>query len=166
MADTQPPGRMRLWLRVLLGASLALNLLIVGVALGAALKLRDRRDDGRSQPTALIRDLGLGPYLWALSGEDRDALRRAADGERQKLRGNRSEMRGAFVETLAALRAEPFDAVQFRAMIARQAEIADRGRRLGLDLLTTRVAEMAPAERAAFAARLERALKRHRPPRD
>jgi len=152
-------------MRITLFVSLALNLLVAGLVGGVALSFRG---GGDGPPVArLVRDLGLGPFLRALSDNDRRALGAAAESRRTDLRKHRQEMRATFTETLAALRDEPFDPQRLASVIGRQSEIANRSRGLGQELLVARIAAMAPAERLALADRLERKVRRgggHRGP--
>lgn len=154
----------RLWVRILLFVSLALNLLIVGAVAGVVLGARNESGN-RVPPAALIRDLGLGPYMTALSKADRSALRSAAHPHQPRLRGGRTEMRVAFEETIQVLRAEELDQSRLLELIQRQAEVADQGRRLGQELLVTRISGMALEERRALADRLEKRVKRRKPPK-
>lgn len=159
----QPAARTRapLWMRILLFVSLAVNLLVLGTAGGLLVRGRAWQDE---PPDArLVFDLGLGPYVRALSPEDRDGLRAAAASRRADFRGNRADMRRTFEETLAALRADPFQPERLSAVIARQGEIADRGRQIGQDLFIAHVAAMTPDARHALADRLETSVRRHRP---
>ncbi len=71
MSDPVAPpsgGGMKPWLRVLLGVSLAANLLIVGLAAGAALRFGSTKADRPPPPTGVTIYLSLPP-------EDRRALR-------------------------------------------------------------------------------------------
>jgi uncharacterized membrane protein len=143
------PGAPR-WMRVLLGLSLALNLLILGAVAGVALR-------GGPGPQA-VRDLGFGPFAAALSPEDRAALRRAwmASGGGEGRRAARAEMRGL----LDLLRADPFDAAAFSAHLARGSERMAGRLHLGMTLIEERILALPPADRLAFADRLERAMRR------
>jgi hypothetical protein len=58
------------------------------------------------------------------------------------------------------LRADPFDAEALRNVVANQGDRMAARLALGQDLILARIAAMTPAERAAFADRLERRLER------
>jgi Heavy-metal resistance len=60
-AAPRAPGR---WMRVALVLSLAVNLLVAGMAVGVALR--------GGPPETAVRDLGFGPFAAALSPADRD----------------------------------------------------------------------------------------------
>lgn len=157
------PRRSGRWLAVALVISVGLNLLVAGFVAGALLSREAR--DGRPAPAALARDLGLGPYVAALSPSDRRAIGRAVRAEIRAQgapdRG-RIEIRRSFAGVLAALRAEPFDEGALADLLAAQVERAESRRRLGQEAFVAQLAEMTPQERRAFADRLERILTRGR----
>lgn len=143
------------WMRILLVLSLALNLAGIGVVAGAVL------GHSKKPPRPLmVNDLGFGPYTDALSAEDRDALRRAFVERAPDFRDLRKLMRADFERLLTILRAEPYDAAAAEAVILAQRDRAQRGFALGHELLMQRLAGMTPAERVAFADRLEQTLAR------
>lgn len=161
---TPPPARPRAWVRIVLFASLALNLLIIGAVAGVLLGAQKGGPD-RVPPSALVRDLGLGPYMRALSKDDRTELRKSAHDHKPRLSGGRKEMRAAFRETIEVLRADALDAERLRSLIQRQAEVADQGRQLGQDLLVARISAMSMAQRHMLADRLEKSMHRRGPPK-
>ena len=65
-----PPAASGKGLRIALGISVALNLLVVGLVAGALLRDGDPR-------ARMVRDLDFGPFTEALSPRDREALRRS-----------------------------------------------------------------------------------------
>ena len=139
------------WTKVLLAVSLALNLLVAGLAIGSVLR------DG---PPKGGRDFGLGPISEALSREDRKALRRAFLERHPDARSDRREMRAEFDTLLAALRADPFDPAALdealQAVARRNADLLATGR----ELVAARLKAMDAAQRTAFADRLEDGLRR------
>ncbi|MBV2358485.1 periplasmic heavy metal sensor [Thalassococcus sp. CAU 1522] len=151
---------MALWLRLLLYASLALNLVVAGVVAGALLR--------GGPPPRDARDV-IAPYIRALDADQSRALRRAfrsaaRDGARP----------GAFLagyrDVLALLRAEPFDPEAVATALERQGDAAASRQALGRRVLVQHLSGLDPAARAAFADRLEAELenigKRRSPPRD
>lgn len=154
------PARTRLWVRLLLFASLALNLLIIGAIGGAVFNNRQKGDD---RPAQLVRELGLGPYLRALDATDRQALRKAAEARKGELRQSRVALRRHFAETIEVLEAEELDQARLSALFAAQAEAAGKGREIGQELLAARIAGMSMDERQALAASLKKALRRPPP---
>ncbi|NDR59228.1 periplasmic heavy metal sensor [Aliiruegeria sabulilitoris] len=156
MPEDQSKPRRRIGLRVLLFVSLALNMVILGVAGGAWLNF----SRGEDHPRLIARDLGLGPYLMALEPQSRRQLEQAARSQRGKVNVNRAEWRNLYTETLEALRTDPFDADRLRVAIARQSELAARSREVGLEVMVSQLEAMSPEERAAFADRLEKGAQR------
>ncbi|MFV0359057.1 periplasmic heavy metal sensor [Tropicimonas sp.] len=144
------------WVRMVLFVSLAINLAVFGLVGGALLKF-SRQGDMR--PSFVSRELGLGPYMFALDDEARGRLIAAAGGRKDDLRRHRGEWAGAVQQSLAVLRADPFDAARFRQSLAQQADLAARGRDVGQDVLVEQIAGMSREERAAFADRLERVIR-------
>ena len=157
MADTKTtrPPRMKPWLRVLLFASLALNLAFAGIVAGTAFR-HGGPDRDRSPRTDRV---GVA-YIRALSKDDRRAIRDAIRAELPDRDTLRSEMRASLDAILQTLRADPFDpatlAAQFEAQFLIGADIQGTARSLMLE----RVAAMTPEERRAFADRLEEELAR------
>lgn len=148
------------WGRVLLAGSLALNLLVLGMAGGLVLNRMDEHHRAPSPERILMR---YGPYARALSPEDRLALRDDLRREASQLRAGRQDLRRDFDRLFAALRAQPYDPEAVSAAIE-----AQQGRvRAQVDevqrMLLERVSAMSAEERAGFADRLERIL-RHGPP--
>jgi uncharacterized membrane protein len=146
------PSRVPGWIKAVLAASVALNLGIAGLALGAW--LGDRPHGGR-----MPRDLSFGPFGEALSRDDRRALRLAFETRMPGMKPDREAARAEIDTLLAALRAEPYDAA---ALTAALQAIEDRlsGRiELGRSLLEEHILAMTEAERAAFAARLQEVLR-------
>lgn len=141
--------------KIALGLSLAVNLLILGLVAGAMLALgppRSAEDDPR------LRTLGLGPFAIALSRVDRAAVsdridRAALSAERRALGAGLSQMR-------AALLAEPFDRAAAEAALARSRHAAEAMQGLGHAALLDQIERMDAAERAALAERLGRVLRR------
>lgn len=150
-APAEPPARKRSWIRIALAVSLALNLAVAGMAVGAF--LRNGGPPGRG-------DMGLGPLADALSAQDRRALRKAFVDHFPELRQGREALRAEFDGLLVALRAEPFDPAALDAALSdiarRNTDRLDQGRSVIADYLKT----MPDEGRAAFADRLERLLDR------
>ena len=133
-------------LKLLLAASLALNVGIAGVVGGAMLR------DG---PPGGGKDFGMGPLSDALSKEDRKALRKSFVDHHPDMKGARREMQAEFVAVVAALRADPFEPgvldQALEAIAVRNQTMLDSGR----FLVAERLKAMSAPDRAAFADRLE-----------
>lgn len=152
MTDTAAPKpRSPLWIKLVLGLSILLNLGLGGVLLGIA---TGGARDGSVMSAAIA----------ALPQDSRRDLRRALRADWAELRGYR-RAQPVPSEILTLLRAEPFDPVAFDASLERgRAHLAEMGQRQRARL-TAEVAAMTPAGRQAYALALEERLQRGRPPR-
>lgn len=149
MAEAERKSPTKVW-RIVLIASLALNVLIVGFVVGTALS-------GREGGPARGLELGPGPFARALAPNERRAVLRAMrDGERLP----RVEMRENMQALVAALRAQPFDADRLNQAMQVQ---RDRLAQLQDDAqaaLLAQIIAMSPERRAAFADTLESEMRR------
>jgi len=143
-------------LKILLALSLAVNLAVVGIVAGVAL----RGQDGERHRPLAVRDMSFGPFTEALTREQRRAMLREFGTRGPGLRDMRAQIRGDFETVLAVLQADPFDPEAFRAAVEGQSRrVADRAE-AGRDALVALVAQMTPAERLVFAERLQQTLSR------
>ena len=156
-APPRAEGRPPRWMTVALVVSVAVNLLILGLVVGAS--FGHDRDDMRTR-MAGMRELGATPFVMALEPRDRVALGRALAREAEPLRTNRAELRQRFEALLSALRAETFDRASVERLIADQRTAASRRQEIGEAALLQFLEEMSPAERRAYADRLDRSLRR------
>ena len=154
------------WTKILLFSSLALNLLVAGMVAGAVLRAElggaggpgraDRAD--RAEP-AVMRELGYGPYLRALTPQQRRDLSRAIRERSGDLRANRQELRRQMETLLEALRSSPFDAELVARILAAQQRKLFEQHEIGLRILLSGLEQMSDEQRAAYADRLERVLR-------
>ena len=154
----QSKAPMRLWLRLVLFGSLALNLLIIGTVV-SFVATHGPRESRRGPPRA---DQMGGPLTAALSHEDKRAIGRAIRNEyRQRAdRPSRARVREEYRAVVAALRAQPYDPEPVRESLARQLAFASERQGVGNRLLLERLAAMSAQDRRAFADRIEEALER------
>ncbi|MCU0903200.1 MAG: periplasmic heavy metal sensor [Tabrizicola sp.] len=146
------PAKTSRGVKIALAVSVALNLAVAGLVLGAWL--------GDGPRKGMPRDLSFGPFSEALSDADRRALRKALMDRAGEFRTSREAARADFVALLTALRADPFDPQTLRtALVAVETRNAER-LELGRTLIEARLVEMSTAERQAFADRLEKGLRR------
>lgn len=139
-----PAIRAPRWLLWSLFASLAVNLVVVGLVAGAVWRFRAPSH----WPGAITPNL-LG-YASTLAPERRKALWDATAAERHGIRPFRRELRAARQETFKALIASPFDKERFIAAQERQAQ-ADRKAREAVQTLYLKIAEtLTPEERRQF----------------
>ncbi|MEL6585294.1 MAG: periplasmic heavy metal sensor [Pseudomonadota bacterium] len=143
--------------RILLYASLALNLLVVGAVAGAVLFGDGRRSsDGREGRGARPFD---GPivvgFARGLDRETRRALGRRL-AQDPALRAQRDALAAGRLALASTARADPFDADALRAAFSAQQDAQAGLIALGLDALVETIATLSPEEREAFAASLEK----------
>ncbi len=156
-AGPVPPSGAPRWMKVLLAVSLALNLGVLGLVGGAA--LRGAGDRGRPD----VRDIGFGPFSDALSPQDRQELRRAFLRDGGNPREMRRLMRSEVGTLLQVLRTEPLQEAELRAAFSQFQRRGQERLELGQRLLADRIIAMSPDDRARFADRLEEVMARGGP---
>ncbi|PIE12903.1 MAG: hypothetical protein CSA70_08070 [Rhodobacterales bacterium] len=152
----EKPKPLRRGVRIVLFLSLALNLVVVGLVVGAVASHRDR---DRHPPRF---DRISGPLIRALSKQDKRFIGREMRNFYRASASKSVTLRAQYDDVLEALRADPFqvDVVQ-GVMDAQMDQLVGRAR-LGKSVLLDRLKSMTPQERAAFADRLEEELERPR----
>lgn len=151
----------RRWIKILLFASLALNVAVAGLALGAVLRHDEARDDRRAR-----YDRSSGPYTAALTRDDRRAIWQEMRSRRDADRPDWSQISADYDAVVAALRTEPFDSVLLRDIVTRQFDAGIARQQLGNTLLLEHIEAMDPQARAAFADRLSATLQEWRDARE
>ncbi|WP_420584422.1 periplasmic heavy metal sensor [Ruegeria sp.] len=138
------------WVPVLLAVSLGLNLLVVGIALGTAYRVKGG-DHAKAPP-------GFGSALYrALPKEDRKALRLELSD--RHVRGGKTRAQD-FAALQTVLRAEPFDPAAVQALLVQQARsMAELQGALQEEWLA-RITTMTDAERLDYADRLQDVVQR------
>jgi uncharacterized membrane protein len=148
----------RRWMTPVLIASLAVNLLVAGVVVGAYLS-----DDGprkrNSEEQRAARGVMGEPFFRALPTKDRRAVMDAILAERDTVRDSRRQLRASVENVLAAIRADTFDRTAVAKLLGEQRNAAQTRQDLGERLLLDRLEQMSPAERAAYADALEKRLR-------
>ena len=164
MTETDTRKRCPLWVRILLAASLALNLAVVGLVAGLMLRgPGPLRGGGPGLSYAL-------PYIVALDRSDRRAVLGAVRKDPDL--PDRAARRAQFADMLTALRAEPWDRDAVRAVLAQQADGVARVQAVAQEAWLDTIAEMSPQQRADYADTVEAVLrkgprgKRDKPQRD
>jgi uncharacterized membrane protein len=158
MSDVQitEKPKLRGWPKALLIGSLTLNLLVLGVVVGGVL--------GHDRRPPRVGDVNIGALSAALSQDEREALRHAAEARGGSFRAMRAQDRADRAALVAALGAEPFDPAAFDAVMARQRTRMLERIDIGAELMRERVLGMSPEARKAFADRLAHGEKRFGPP--
>lgn len=162
--------RRRRRLRWALIASLAVNLVFLGLFAGAAYRFAGgpgashhggRGPDARNYATAYVR---------ALPEDRRRALFEQMRSGTQEM-PSRAARRALYQQVLSALRAEPFDPAAVQNVLRAQGAMAFRFQTASEGAWLAQVESMSAAERAAYADEVEELLnrrpgKRGKPPRD
>ncbi|MGH1415439.1 MAG: periplasmic heavy metal sensor [Pelagimonas sp.] len=149
----QPVGRR---LRVVLFVSLALNLVVVGLVAGLAFKGGPpTRGVSRSADPVM-------PYSRAFTEDQRKELRGAlrrsfAPSDRERSGEGMAE---SYREAVQVLREDPFDRARLEIVINRQRALAEKRHGNGNGILGQYLDAMTPADRAAYADRLEEEVER------
>ncbi|QIZ82479.1 periplasmic heavy metal sensor [Thalassovita gelatinovora] len=156
MQKPDKKGSPRVWVRVVLVVSLALNLAVLGVVVGAVARFGAPGDG----PPARA-DLVGGAYTRALSPADRRKIGRQLMRDQNDALPTRSTRAGEYQNMLAALRAQPFDADTVNAILQRQRDFGHKRAELGHKLFLQHLSDMSAADRSAYADRLEQGLNRH-----
>jgi uncharacterized membrane protein len=159
--DKTPQTHRCRWGRLVLVTSLALNLAVLGILVGAAAKGGWHGGDPRS-----VRDVGFGPFTQALTENDRKTLRNAFMQNAPDMRRTRQSIRDEMNVLLSALRADPFKAAALSDALRMTTARARDRQELGEQLILDFVAALPAADRLAFADRLEAGLTRRPPPED
>ncbi|WP_424984610.1 periplasmic heavy metal sensor [Microbulbifer sp. S227A] len=153
MQQDTPAPRNRLWLRLLLGASLALNLLVIGLAVGAAMRFGGPEGARRPPPV-------LGATLYReLPREDRRAVREAM---RHRSADPGPDRKTATLEVAALVRETPFDPVALETLFAEQFARRETWQAMANTVLLEQLGRMSDGARQAYADRLEDAANRSR----
>lgn len=158
MTDRAPPKDGRL-MRILLVISLALNVAVLGLAAGWAL-----RHAGHAAPSRL--EMAGGPLTRALSQDDRREIGRQMRQAWREADGERTDLRESYDALVADLRAVPFDAARVSARMRQHRDRFAMRFEMGQDVLVTHLSNMSDAERRAYADRLEDRIAAYRAARD
>ena len=156
---SEKPRRTRRLVKVILTISLTLNLLVLGLVVGA--HVRNGHDDRRFGPPdrSIARDMGFGPFIGAFPREDRREMALALRERAGPFLDNRQALVEEMQGILIALRAEPFDAAALSTLMAAQGERIRTRAEVGREVLVEQIGKMTPRERARFADELERGLR-------
>lgn len=144
------------WMLWLLFASLALNLLIIGLVAGSAWRFRH----GGGPPHHGWAPPNLIGYSMALERGRNKALREATSPMRHALKPLRRDIHAARNEVTAAISAEPFDQARFDAAQARLVDLENQARQQTLALYAEIAKSLTPDERRAY----KQWRERRRPP--
>ncbi|WP_299654465.1 periplasmic heavy metal sensor [uncultured Tateyamaria sp.] len=151
MTETTIERRCPLWVKILLGLSLAVNLAIVGLVGGVAWRGGPLGGKGPGMGYAM-------PYVLALPHDDRRAVFGAVR-DNADLPG-RGARRAAYRDMIALLQAGAFDRVAVSAVLERQARDVGQVQMVAQTAWLDRIAAMTEGERSAYAERLTEVVSR------
>lgn len=155
MQDTQNVSRTKLWVRIVLFASLAVNLAVIGIVAGAMYARPhgpDHRSGGREPVT---------PYARAFDEDQRRALRNALrDGFRGTHEAEKQALLEGYQKALVMIRADNFDVEAMGELLAAQTTRSEQRRERGNAILTETLSAMSVKERQKYADRLEEQIAR------
>ncbi len=146
-------------IKIALGVSLAVNLVILGLIGGAIFgggPDRAPRDRGNE-----VQTLGLGLMGRVLDREGRADVIERANANRAEMRGSRDALLLATRDFVAAVEAEEFDRAAAEAALAAQRQFVGDLQSFGHTALLDHIEMMTASERAEFASDLTRILRRH-----
>ena len=147
--DAKTP-KMTAGMRIVLFASLAANLAVVGVVAGLYF---NRPDMDRDRPPR-GRDF-VFPYTHALDEDQRHELGRNLRSRIERQRDTREGFLAEYRTAIETLRAEPFDQDAFAATLDRQGARAERRQKEGQRMLVEYISTLSPEQREVYAQRLE-----------
>ena len=150
-SEVQKPRR--LW-KVIFVLSLALNVAIVGVVIGATWRFQG----SGAQMASKVLDSG-SIYLRALGKKHRRELGRKMRPARGETKNSRAEIIQGFDQAIAVLRGEPFDSDAFEQVMQAHSTRAEMRMQEARSILLNHLIALSAAERAAYADRLEQALR-------
>ncbi|WP_299611824.1 periplasmic heavy metal sensor [uncultured Tateyamaria sp.] len=151
MAETTIERRCPLWVKILLGLSLAVNLAIVGLVGGVAWRGGPLGGKGPGMGYAM-------PYVLALPHDDRRAVFGAVR-DNADLPG-RGARRAVYRDMIALLQAGAFDRAAVSAVLERQARDVGQVQMVAQTAWLDRIAAMTEGERSAYAERLTEVVSR------
>lgn len=143
--NAHPKPGLSTGLRVVFGVSLALNLLVIGLLAGAALRFADtegRRPLPHSLGTAMYREM---------PREDREILRKNAQRRAEQSRKFRISEATAIAD---ALRTSPFDRNALQEVLDKQAEQRIGWQKMTQTVWLNRISRMSVEDRTEYADRL------------
>ncbi|MEO1264313.1 MAG: periplasmic heavy metal sensor [Pseudomonadota bacterium] len=151
-----PPVRTARWVKIVLTLSVALNLLIIGVAAGVAWKFRHGFDTPRLGGPPLAR------FIRRLPEEKRTPIREVMRERRDAMRPLRRQMQEARRTMIEALRADTFDRAAFEQAATNYIDTLTTLRRQALTYVPQVAEGLSVAERADLADALMRPRRRGR----
>ncbi|MEM8591816.1 MAG: periplasmic heavy metal sensor [Pseudomonadota bacterium] len=138
--------------RIVFYLSLALNLAVVGLVVGALIMASPSGQDRRP---ARGGEVGFGPIMKALAPQDRRQMGMEMRRALRQAGKTRAAQRAVLEEVVVALAADPFEPEAVEPLLGRQFEEAEFRLNLARQVFLAHLEEMSAAERAALAERLQ-----------
>ena len=152
--EDRPSRRTPLWIKIVLGVSLALNFSIIGLIVGASMRF------GGPNPGPATISYAI-PYVAALPREERrKVFRTVREQSSVKALPGRAERRDLYRQVLEALRADPFDAAAVEAVLAKQTSSMLSVQQAAQQAWLQRIGSFSTDDRVRYADRLEEILKK------
>ncbi|WP_293450824.1 periplasmic heavy metal sensor [Planktotalea sp.] len=148
------PAKPKKRFRILLGVSLALNLLVVGAVVGAMVK--GPSSSGRGGPPG-TREVS-APYVGAFDHATKRALRDEMRARLPDRRDAQAANRADYEAFVGVLRADTFDKEAAAGIIDTQFQRSGQFQRVGRALSIEKIDQMSLSERMAYADRLQKRL--------
>lgn len=158
--DPAPKPRWPRWAKLLLITSLAANLAVVGLVVGANMRGPIATADRMSLPIEGFRRVHR-----AMPGPDQAALRADLRDRHDRIRAHRKQINTGRRAFLAVLTAEPYSEADLKQILEGQAQSWSDISAEARALLLKRITAMTPEARTIFAQNLDRELKRRQRPR-
>ncbi|MFP7674307.1 periplasmic heavy metal sensor [Marivita sp. S0852] len=152
MDNTARTAKTPLWMRITLFCSLALNLLVAGVVVGAMVF------GGPSRHSDMPRPDSASIFTRALDPEDRKAVRDQFVSHMHRQGRDRGAIFSGIQTGLASLRTTPFDEAAFLAAMADHTDRRAKRDAFGRQVLAAHIAKMTEQDRLAYADRVEQQL--------
>ena len=145
--------------RIALFVSLAVNLIVVGIVLGA-------RVGGHPMRPGMRQDAVFGPLTDGFSREDRRALRERFEAASPGFRAERGAIDEDFRALAGLLQAETWDRAAAEAILARQGTRMEGRMATGRAILLDHLDGLTPGARRALGARIADGMGQEDPERD
>ena len=141
-----------LWIKILLVISLCLNMIIVGLAVGAAYKWFVF---GPVPIHQYFGSVGLGGFSGSLDKIDRDQLRLQLANRKDSMDEILRDAQQEFESLISILSSDSFDKEALDDHFANQRQLSLNRMETAHSLLSTQIANMTPEERAGVAERMQ-----------
>jgi uncharacterized membrane protein len=143
------------WIKLLLIASLSVNVAVVGLAGGSALRHWQAESERVRQPNEPGLDRRQSRILRMVPEARRDEARTILLSRQDEYEAAREAMRKAQDALIGAMRQDPFDPGRFNAVLAERREASARMWGIGYEQMGEIVQRLDAAERAEMARQLE-----------